>query len=689
MAGKRKKDEITKSSLFSYFKKQNRDDAHLNQKKVINDSGPRDGTAETQINVLSGDQPSCSTSKEVEIIDNEWETNFRSNDIGLFANRILTDADKKIVLRNLWVPNVNYKFLLLEKYKARGLKYQHKWFTEFNWLAYSEIKQGVFCKYCLLFAKHGGVGSQPLGQLVSNAFTNWKKAKETFRNHSQLKYHLSSKLDADHFLSILDHKQVSIVDKIETNRTEQIKLNRSHLIPIIECVVLCGQQEIALRGHRDSGKINEFENQGNFRAILKYKSHGDIFLNNILEEGNGYKYISSKIQNEIVCICDQLILKEIVEKVDAAEGFAVLADKTTDIATKEQLTLCVRFIDCNNKINESFLKFVIIHSLTGTHLASAIINGLKSCGINFEHLIGQGYNGASNMSGKYKGFQVIVRAEYPKPIYVHCVPHTLNLSVSNASNIQPIRNYLDIIEKLYDFFNTSKRNNVLLNCIENGNETPSAKSLKRLCATRWIQRYDTVSDFMELFPYVIDALYNISNCHDSSATDASLLSKSIDSEFIISLKVVKQLQKIRIDLKEAVELSNDTVKHLESIRANAEKKFHKLFVQAEDCLFSKHELTAKEDNKFTELIRFYSPMVSNDSLVLVELELWQSKIQRCEKIPNTGLEALDICNKDIYPNMYVLLKVLCTLPVSASSPERMFLTLKRVKTYLRNTMSEV
>jgi len=34
---------------------------------------------------------------QVEIIDNGFETNFRSNDIGLFANRTLTDADKKIV----------------------------------------------------------------------------------------------------------------------------------------------------------------------------------------------------------------------------------------------------------------------------------------------------------------------------------------------------------------------------------------------------------------------------------------------------------------------------------------------------------------------------------------------------------------------------------------------------------------
>jgi len=32
-----------------------------------------------------------------ETIDNELETHFRSNDIGLFTNCTLTDADKKLV----------------------------------------------------------------------------------------------------------------------------------------------------------------------------------------------------------------------------------------------------------------------------------------------------------------------------------------------------------------------------------------------------------------------------------------------------------------------------------------------------------------------------------------------------------------------------------------------------------------
>lgn len=39
-------------------------------------------------------------------------------------------------------------------------------------------------------------------------------------------------------------------------RIIQIKENRKRLIPIIQCIILCGQQDIALRGHRDYGQIN-------------------------------------------------------------------------------------------------------------------------------------------------------------------------------------------------------------------------------------------------------------------------------------------------------------------------------------------------------------------------------------------------------------------------------------------------
>lgn len=43
---------------------------------------------------------------------------------------------------------------------------------------------------------------------------------------------------------------------------------------------------------------------------------------------------------------------------------------------------------------------------------------------------------------------------------------------------------------------------------------------------------------------------------------------------------------------------------------------------------------------------------------------------------------------DLYPNLSIALRLLLTLPVTAASGERSFSTLKRLKTYLRSTMSQ-
>lgn len=55
-----------------------------------------------------------------------------------------------------------------------------------------------------------------------------------------------------------------------------------------------------------------------------------------------------------------------------------MADETTDISVTEQLTICVRYLSGKGndvQINEDFIKFVEIHSLTGVDSAYAILNG--------------------------------------------------------------------------------------------------------------------------------------------------------------------------------------------------------------------------------------------------------------------------------------------------------------------------
>jgi hypothetical protein len=70
--------------------------------------------------------------------------------------------------------------------------------------------------------------------------------------------------------------------------------------------------------------------------------------------------------------------------------------------------------------------------------------------------------------------------------------------------------------------------------------------------------------------------------------------------------------------------------------------------------------------------------------------MWKLKLaSSCESLTKNGLEALQNCDKDIYPNIHFLFKILVTLPVSTATPERSFSTLKRLKSYCRNSMNEV
>lgn len=109
-------------------------------------------------------------------------------------------------------------------------------------------------------------------------------------------------------------------------------------------------------------------------------------------------------------------------------------------------------------------------------------------------MYGQGYDGASNMAGRFKGTQTV--DTYPKALYVYCAAHSLNLAVSAICGIQAIRNCLGVVEKMYCFFNTPKHKNVLLNFINESSLDTKSK---------WVEWYTAVNDFVELFPFVVNA----------------------------------------------------------------------------------------------------------------------------------------------------------------------------------------
>ena len=84
------------------------------------------------------------------------------------------------------------------------------------------------------------------------------------------------------FLKVMANKQPSIRRRLSEATAQQIAINRQKLHSIVETIVLCGWQNIALRGHQDS--TMDVENapnaqHGNFQAFLQFRvSAGDTVL---------------------------------------------------------------------------------------------------------------------------------------------------------------------------------------------------------------------------------------------------------------------------------------------------------------------------------------------------------------------------------------------------------------------------
>lgn len=104
-----------------------------------------------------------------------------------------------------------------------------------------------------------------------------------------------------------------------------------------------------------------------------------------------------------------------------------MVDETKDVKKKEQISLVVRYY-FSGTVHESFLHFESADRLDAAGLTDKIIHILQSHGLEYrDNLVGQAYDGASVMSGKYTGVQARIKEQAKHAFYVHCSAHCLNL----------------------------------------------------------------------------------------------------------------------------------------------------------------------------------------------------------------------------------------------------------------------
>ncbi|CAG2241502.1 unnamed protein product [Mytilus edulis] len=136
------------------------------------------------------------------------------------------------------------------------------------------------------------------------------------------------------------------------------------------------------------------------------------------------------------------------------------------------MALCIRYVDRTATVFEDFIGFIEMEKVDAESIATAIVNYVQECGLNMDNLRGQGYDGASVMSGNISGVKARIQQIQPKAYYHHCRAHVLNLVVATSCKALPeIRNLFDSVSQLTWFLGGSAKRMAIVSRYLSGDDT--------------------------------------------------------------------------------------------------------------------------------------------------------------------------------------------------------------------------
>ena len=379
------------------------------------------------------------------------------------------------------------------------------------------------------------------------------------------------------------------------------------------------------------------------------------------------------------------------------------------------------------------------------------------------------------MTGKNAGVAKLIQEGNTFAIYIHCFAHRLNLCVAGSCDQQVIKNMMDKVRCVSEFFGYPKRAELLRTNVEEFTSKERRNTLLDVCKTRWISRIDGLDRFEEMYEVVMLTLQAVRDNvgghwnDDSRNLAASLFSSCSEFSFVISLVVAKYflyflllltsgLQERELDIKKAYQNIEFVKKSLRSSRAALDKIHKDLYERAEtladvvvpseprtcrnrqmnrenhdsptatddfrvslttpfvdhiineiDTRFGSAPVTVvkgfsiipdlflnqKEDDWKEDFIEFaatYKRDIPSPISISPKLLMWETYWRKGYKgsIPSSIAETLKktFPMRASFPNIYATLRLLATIPVTSCECERSISVLRRLKTYLRNTMGE-
>ncbi|XP_071123584.1 52 kDa repressor of the inhibitor of the protein kinase-like [Mytilus edulis] len=314
---------------------------------------------------------------------------------------------------------------------------------------------------------------------------------------------------------------------------------------------------------------------------------------------------------------------------------------------------------------------------TGESLTESFLENLRAKGVIVNKMRGQGYDGAANMAGKYRGVQARIKEVVPGAVYTHSHAALGELSLQHGdSKAGP---YQAAIEK-FDFIITLVASEHVLSALV----ALSCLLQKKGC---------------DLFVAADESKVVVRQLNDER-NDPEVWNSLYDSAVELAATV---------NTDPSMPRNRGAQRNRPNAPAQTPSEYWKLnmylpFVDHLIAELNTRLLTAEPryvaqkliPKNIDQLTLAVGDIIFNEYAddAHVTKDEFRSEIRRWlakwtgdfDNIPNNLQETLNVINKDLYPGIFQILNVFACMPVSTATAERSFSTIRRVKTYLRNTM---
>eukprot|EP00112_Aurelia_sp_Birch-Aquarium-sp1_P013563 Seg2881.3 transcript_id=Seg2881.3/GoldUCD/mRNA.D3Y31 product="Zinc finger MYM-type protein 1" protein_id=Seg2881.3/GoldUCD/D3Y31 len=223
----------------------------------------------------------------------------------------------------------------------------------------------------------------------------------------------------------------------------QVEQRRAVLVRVIEVIKALGKQGLAFRGRRNESAYSlqdDVVNHGNFLEIIKLVAMFDSSLQEhlriVTERSNAVKernssidnagkigrgsfvtFLSKSTVNSLLQVFRNMIQEKIANEVKKAKIYSIQMDTTQDISGQDQCSIVVRYVD-KGSVHERLLSVVKAGGTSGLELFNLLKTTLDRLKIYIVNCVGDSFDGAANMSGKYQGVQAKITEVASKHIHV-------------------------------------------------------------------------------------------------------------------------------------------------------------------------------------------------------------------------------------------------------------------------------